>query len=297
MSLTSAANSDRLPRIAVAAVLLLLPLVYFFPAVLGKVTLAPGDGWTQIFGIRILTGQMIAHGQLPLWNPYIFAGMPLLAAIQPGALYPPTWLFALLPPQWAINVLVLTTYHLALIGTYLYARRIGITRIGAIISGITFTFGGYMIVHLGHTNRINAAAWLPWILLAVESCWASCQFALRPANGFSDDAAQTNSLRNPGTWRWVALGALFIALQVFAGEPQMTLYTGMVAGAYAVFALLFRARPHRIAAFVIALAAMLIGGALLSMIQILPARELLQLGDRAGLDYEYFSQYSLPPRQ
>ncbi|MDQ3009740.1 MAG: YfhO family protein, partial [Acidobacteriota bacterium] len=50
-------------------------------------------------------------------------------------------------------------------------------------------------------------------------------------------------------------------------------------------------------AFVIALAAMLIGGALLSMIQILPARELLQLGDRAGLDYEYFSQYSLPPRQ
>ncbi|MEO6725004.1 MAG: YfhO family protein [Blastocatellia bacterium] len=266
-------SNHHLARIAVAGALVLLPLVYFFPAVLGKVTLAPGDGWTQIFGIRILTGQMIARGEWPLWNPYIFAGMPLLAAIQPGALYPPTWLFALLPPQWAMNVLVITTYHLALIGAYLYARRIGITRIGAIISGITFTFGGYMIAHLGHTNRINAAAWLPWILLAIEG------------------------LHQRARWRWVASGAFFIALQLFAGEPQMTLYTAMTAGAYALFTLLFRAESDNRVRFAAALAAMAVCGALLSMIQLLPARELLQLGDRAGLDYEYFSQYSLPPRQ
>src|SRR5215510_681840 len=73
-------------RILIAATLTLLPIVYFYPAVMGKIMLAPGDGWTQILGIRILIGEMIRNGQLPLWNPYVFCGMPLLAAIQPGAL-------------------------------------------------------------------------------------------------------------------------------------------------------------------------------------------------------------------
>ncbi len=270
---SGAVNSEWLARVVVALALFSLPLVYFFPAVLGKVTLAPGDGWTQIIGIRVLIGEMIARGELPLWNPYIFAGMPLLGSIQPGALYPPTWLFAVLSPQVAMNVLVITTYQLALIGTYLYSRRIGCNRIGAVAAAITFAFGGYMVAHLGHTNRINAAAWLPWILLAVEELYAQAR------------------------WRWVTAGALFIALQIFAGDPQTTFYTAMLAGAYALFTLLFRAKLQNRLRFSAALAAMALCGALLSMIQLLPGRELMQLGDRAAIDYHYFSQFSFPPIQ
>jgi hypothetical protein len=267
------ANSDWLARIVVALTLLLLPLIYFFPAALGKVTLAPGDGWSQIFGIRVLIGQMLAHGELPLWNPYIFAGMPLLASIQPGALYPPTWLFAVLSPQLAMNLLVLTTYHLALFGTYLYLRRIGSNRVGAVLAAVTFAFGGYMIAHLGHTNRISAAVWLPWILLAIEEL----QLQVR--------------------WRWVALGAAFIALQLYAGEPQMTLYTIMVAGAYGLATLLFRVKAEVRVRFLGAALVMSVCGGLLSMIQLLPERELLKFGERAGIDYEYFAQFSFPPNQ
>ncbi|MDX2043629.1 MAG: YfhO family protein [Acidobacteriota bacterium] len=266
-------NSDRKPRIVVALTLVLLPLVYFFPAVLGKVTLAPGDGWTQILGIRVLIGQMLANGELPLWNPYIFAGMPLLASIQPGALYPPTWFFAVFSPQTAMNLLVLTTYHVALFGTYLFARRTGASRIGAVIAAVTFSLGGYMVAHLGHTNRINAAAWLPWILLAIEE------------------------LHRQTRWRWVALGAIFIALQQFAGDPQMTAYSAMLAGAYTLFTLFFRTLPERRKRFVMLLWAMVVCGGLLSMIQVMPARELQRLGDRAGIDYDYFSQFSFPPSQ
>lgn len=297
MTQTSTTSSDRLSRIAVAVTLVLLPLIYFFPAVLGKVTLAPGDGWSQIFGIRILIGRMLAHGELPLWNPYIFAGMPLLASIQPGALYPPTWLFAVLSPQTAMNVLVLTTYHLALIGTYLFARRIGINRIGAILAGTTFAFGGYMIAHLGHTNRITAAAWLPWILLAVEKCWSYCQPAPFVASDFAEAPAHKNNLRNRQLWRWMTLGAVFIALQFYAGEPQMTLYSLMIVAAYGLFTLLFRVGHGNRLRFLGAGAAMAVCGALLLAIQLLPERELLKQGDRAGIDYYYFSQFSFPPKQ
>ena len=90
-------------RIAAAAALILIPLIYFFPAVIGRITLVPGDGLSQNLGVRTLIGQMLRDGHLPLWNPYIFAGTPLLASIYPGALYPPNWLFALFQPTTAMN--------------------------------------------------------------------------------------------------------------------------------------------------------------------------------------------------
>ncbi|MFN0088525.1 MAG: YfhO family protein [Blastocatellia bacterium] len=260
-------------RLAAGLLLLSIPIVYFYPAVRGALMLAPGDGWTQILGIRALIGQMLRDGHLPLWNPYIFSGMPLLASIQPGALYPPTWLFAVLSPQAAMNCMVITTFHLALIGTYLYARRIGADRPGSMVAGIAFAFGGYMIAHLGHTNRIAAAAWLPWILLAIEELYLRLR------------------------WRWVALGALFIAMQLLAGEPQMNLYTGMVGAAYAAFSLLLRERAEGRRRFLYGLAAMWICGALLSAAQLLPDRELLRRGEREAISYDYFSLFSFPPRQ
>src|SRR6185503_4622580 len=127
--------------------------------------------------------------------------------------------------------------------------------------------------HLGHTNRVEAAAWLPCILLTIEE------------------------LYHRARWRWVCLGALFIALQLFAGEPQMTLYTVLVAGSYGLFSLTLRERRETRGRFIFAALMMALGGVLLSMIQLLPAREFLAYGDRANIDYDYFSQFAFPPRQ
>lgn len=260
-------------RAAAIAALILLPVIYFAPVVISGLSLAPGDGLSQNLGVRVLIGQMLRDGQLPLWNPYILAGAPLLASIYPGALYPPNWLFALFSPVTAMNLVVITTYHLALIGAYLYARRIGATRVGALIGGLAFTFSGYLIAHLGHTSRIAAAAWLPWILLAIENLYLKV------------------------SWRWIALGAAFLALQLLAGEPQMNLYAGLVCAAYCIFRLASRelARPLARWRFLLGVLAMVICGALLSMVQLLPERELLQLSERADISYEYFSGYSFPP--
>jgi hypothetical protein len=260
-------------RIAVAIAIVVLPLAYFYPALTGEVALVQGDGWTQNLGVRVLTGRLIAAREWPLWNPYIFAGTPLLASIYPGALYPPNWLFALFSPGVAMNAVVITTYHLALWGTYLYARRIGATRLGSLLAGIAFTFGGYLLAHMGHTSRIAAAAWLPWILLALEM------------------------IARRGAFTWAALGAVFVALQQYAGEPQMTFYTVLVAGAGWIFHLVKGERAITRRRFIWLTLIMACGGALLAMPQLLPQRELLAQGERARITYEYFSGFSLPPRQ
>ena len=169
-----------------------------------------------------------------------------------------------------MNWMVITTYHIALIGAYLYARRIGCNRVGSMIAGIAFAFGGYMTAHLGHTNLIAAAAWLPWILLAVEELYLNLR------------------------WRWVALGASFIALQLLAGEPQMTCYSIIVAGSYGLFSLTLRESRERRGRFLFGAVAMSVCGILLSAIQLLPERELLQQGERAALSYETFRRLLSP---
>ncbi len=259
-----------LNRISISAILLLLPLLYFLP---GRVILSPGDGWTQNLGVRYFIGEAIRQGMIPFWNPYIFAGMPLLATVYPGALYPPNWFFAILPPAWAINLVVITTFQLSLIGTYLFARSIKLSRLGALVAGITFSFGGFMIAHIGHTSRIAAAAWLPLVLLAIEK------------------------LHQENKWRWVCLGALFIFLQFVAGEPQMLFFTALVSGLYVMFSLIFREQHVARWRFVLNGAIMACCGVLFSFVLLLPARELQAQGSRANIAYEHFSAFSLPPQQ
>jgi hypothetical protein len=271
------APAHSLPRIVDFLLLALIPFLYFYPAVLGTVILAPGDGWAQNFPVRALAAQILAKGALPIWNPFIFGGMPLMASVYGGAFYPPNWLFLLFPAKLAMNAVVITTYHLALFGTYLYSRRIGIDRAGALVAAIAFSYGGFMINHLAQTSRIAAAAWLPWVLLAIES--------LARAEG------------SRARCRWMALGACFIALQFLAGEPQMMVFTALVSAPCAAMALFRSGPPRRKMIFAFGAAWMALCGSLLCLIELLPARELLGYSERNDPGPLFFDTYSLPPWQ
>ncbi|MGE0103613.1 MAG: hypothetical protein AB7H86_22610 [Blastocatellales bacterium] len=265
------------PKYVWAAALAAIPLIYFYPVLLGRVVLAPGDGWAQNFAVRVLTGNMMAAGGAPLWNPLIFAGMPLAASVYPGSFYPPNWVFAFLPPSLAMNLVVLTTYHLALVGTYLYGRRLGMVRVAALLAGIGFAFGGYMINHLSHTSRIAAAAWLPWVLLAIENLAGAVDWR--------------------GAWRWTALGALFIALQYLAGEPQMLVFTALTALPCAVYAFLRIADRQARSRFAVSILVMGAAAILISLVQLLPSIELLGQSERSDPGPAFFDTFSFPPWQ
>lgn len=110
---------------AVAAlILLLLPLLLFWPVTLGPNTLLPADNlfayepwasYNEALGVGLPQNQLLSDlilenyvwkkfireslvaGQLPLWNPYILSGQPFLANGQHSALYPFSLLFYILP--------------------------------------------------------------------------------------------------------------------------------------------------------------------------------------------------------
>jgi hypothetical protein len=261
---------------AAAFVVALAPLLYFLPAASGRLVLCPDDGIIFNLPLRVGIAQIIRDGALPLWNPYIFGGMPMLGAAQGGVLFPLNWFFHALPPQLAMNLGVLLTYALAGLGAYLYARRSDVNIKGALVTALVWQWSGFLVAQVGHTNIIQTAALLPWLLWAID--------------GYARDGRR---------WRGVLI-AVLVALQTFAGHQQTLAYALLLAGAYAVFMAtrgaetdgFERRRARR--AYLWSLC-FVVAGLATASVQLLPTFELMLNSVRSNASYEFFSSFSMPP--
>ncbi|MGB9879801.1 MAG: hypothetical protein ACPLRM_03475, partial [Anaerolineae bacterium] len=144
-------------------VMLFLVLAVFWRAALGGIFYF-GDIYRLHYPLRSVYAAELARFSLPLWTPDVFAGYPLLAEGELGALYPPNLiLHALLPVPVALNVFILGHFVWAAIGAYAFARRLKVGRTAALCSGLVYALGGFLVAHLNHVNIVASAAWLPWI--------------------------------------------------------------------------------------------------------------------------------------
>lgn len=114
-------------------------------------------------------------GALPLWNPWVGGGAPLLANYQAAALYPPTWLMVAAPPEHALGWLIAA--HLALTGAGMFAwgRARGLSRPAALVGALALEGCGYLAARAGLFPSIAFTfAWLPvWL-------WRTERLAQRP---------------------------------------------------------------------------------------------------------------------
>jgi hypothetical protein len=252
----------------VAAVAVTLgPICYFLPALLNHLVLAPDDGRLFNAPLRVATAQIIRSGSLPLWNPYIFGGMPLFASAQGGLLFPPNWFYLIFSPAVATNLMVVSTYMIAALGAYLFARRTGSSIAGAAVTSITWQAGGFLLAQISHINIVHTAAILPWVF-------------------WSLDRYVANGRRVRG-----AVLALFVAIQVFAGHQQTFAYGLLLVVAYALVMALDRTEQRR--RYLESLA-FTVTGLLLAAVQILPTAELLRNSLRSTATYDFFSSFSMP---
>ncbi len=105
---------------------------------------------------------------LPLWNPYSFAGTPLLANFQSSSFYPLNILYFLLPFTTAWAVLIFLQPLLAGIFLYLYLRVMRLSQLASTLGAISFAFCGFSIAWLESNTIIHTGLWLPLILLSLE---------------------------------------------------------------------------------------------------------------------------------
>src|SRR5262245_31673135 len=62
-------------------------------------------------------------GELPFWNPYSSCGLPFLAQWNTLSLYPPSFIYLLLPLPWSLNFFCVVHLFFAGLGMYFLARR------------------------------------------------------------------------------------------------------------------------------------------------------------------------------
>jgi O-antigen/teichoic acid export membrane protein len=173
----------------------------------------------------------IRAGELPLWDPYLFAGHPFLANGQHSALYPLTWIFFLMPIHRAFGVFIVLQLGLAGIWMYVLGRVLKTGRTGALIAGLVFQLSGFMVISAVHPMIVAGASWLPLLLALIEL-----------------------TVRRTGVpWRaqamlpWALAGAVALGLQILAGHAETTYFILLVMGSYAGWRLLIRAltQPKR----------------------------------------------------
>ncbi|MBX3411185.1 MAG: hypothetical protein KF708_00600 [Pirellulales bacterium] len=233
--------------------------------------------WTSeirilFYHLRFFSFRELASGNLPLWNPHIFSGIPLAANFQAALFYPPNGIFLLLPTARAINVSM--ALHTFLLGwfTFVWLRGRHLSPIASLVGGAVAMFSGpyFAFVYAGNLANLSTMVWAPLILRAIDGVLDGAQ---RP---------------------WALVGSAAVAMQVLAGHPQYVYYTALAAGLY--FALSWPGARKRKSA-VVALVAIYGGGAALAAIQLVPGLALTENSVRGGghVPYHFASSLSFPP--
>jgi hypothetical protein len=264
------------------------PVVFLAPEIVGRVFL-DGDNYIQNFPLRVLGAHDLQHGKLPLINPYLFSGTPLLGGFNAGAAYPTTWLLAVLPSfeAWSLNLAI--AYDLAALGTYLFLRRQSMSSTAATFAAAAFTFAGYMSGQFIHIDLIEGAAWLPWTLLAVDS--------LLPATAGRTGPPLVRARRLRSWVRWAVLLAATIGLSMLTGGVEVIIDGLVAVVVYAIWQLVSQGRRgvgrRAVATSVAWMVGGLAAGVALGTAQWLPGLIFTSESQRAITSYAYFTTGSL----
>ena len=211
----------------------------------------------------------VREGSWPLWDPSIGFGYPLLA--DPGAqiLYPPAWAALALPSGLAYTVFVLAHLALGGLGMARLARLVGAGRGASVLAACAWAASGPIQSTLNLRHHFAGAAWLPWVLVALEGV-----------------------VRAPGA-RSALFAAFVVGAQALAGSPDVCILTLLLAAPWVLVRLV--ERPRRARRTVLALAgasALAIG---LVAAQWWPALDALSISPRRALSEDLRGFWSVPP--
>ncbi len=198
--------------VALALIILAATLLFAWKLIFTGLVVIGYDTMAYMYPYRAFAAEALRDGRIPLWNPWIYFGVPFLSNLQSAVFYPLHLLFLVLPAPFAMNASVALHFFLAAWFAALAAR--GMAELdwwSAGVAGCLFGFSGFIGAQVGHLNQLNAAAWLPLACLTLHYALA------------------THSLR----WA-VATGAV-LAIQLLAGHAQESYMTVVAIGAYAIF--------------------------------------------------------------
>ena len=254
--------SSPLSRAAAAILIAATGLWFFGRALFTNTLFAVRDASHFYYPLFRWTTEERWAGRLPLWCPYEGLGTPLLADATASLFYPGQ-LLLFLPGSFEFNFKLYIVAHvfLAAFGTYRLTRHWRASPPAATIAAIGYACGGSVVFQYCNLVFLVGAAWLPF---ALQEVWGLLEIGERGTlvpRGNTNDANHPRETKVP---RSPIKLALFLALMVLGGDPQLAYHVGIVAGVGLWFTR--RRAPSAVALVVAALIA--VG---LSAVQVFPS--------------------------
>jgi hypothetical protein len=200
-------------------------------------------------------------GELPRWNPGLYAGNPSLGNYTDNLYYPPNWLNLVLPAEETYELLVFLHLLLAAGGMYRFLRFFRLGRPACVLAGIAYSvlFSFSARMWAGHYHVLVNKAQAPLLLFLL-----------------------LRVLESPRPARVALLGA-GVAAVLLGGHPQYIAHLALLAGAMAAVVLVQRVREGKpCRTRVAAVLAAGLWGAALSAVHLLPALDVAAHSTRAA---------------
>ena len=253
---------------------LLWIILFFYPVIFYDNIFGSGDTLNPYSANHILDIYKEKIGHWPLWQPWIFSGMPTMEAFTYiNELYFPTRIMIGL----GISDLNIQLIHLVFsgLGMYLLLEQFKISKLIAFSIGLLWILNPYLITMIvfGHGSQMMTAAYIPWILYAI------------------------NRLRYSVSIESASMLALLIGLQLQRGHVQIAYYSCMLAGAYFCYSLIKQKHDKNKYILYFVLSCLL--GFLLASHIYYPSLDYLGNSIRAGGDnhYQYATNWSMHPKE
>jgi hypothetical protein len=264
------------------AVFLLAALTLCWPMLAGRWLLGD-DQYVTGYGFRLFGAEMFrATHHIPEWNPYLFGGLPFIAAMHGDIFYPTAWLRWIMPVDTAMNLGFLAHIVLAGVSLYLLVRALGVRWAPAVIGGLAYELTGIVasLVRPGHDGKLFVSALAPLAFLAL-----------------------LRAIRNRRQGGYAGL-ALVVGLALVSPHYQMTYYLLVACGLWTLYLVFLD--PERPAGLrwpleiAKALGAVVLGLGI-AAIQVIPFVEYIPYSPRGAggpsTGWDYAVLFSMPPEE
>lgn len=270
-------------QLIIIPILLILLAVLFYPVIFqGKIFSSPDSLNPQAVSI-ILEKTQKEIGEYPLWQPWIFSGMPTAESFtNTSNLYFLQYFFNLLhiPPI----IIHLLHFFLAGLGMFILLRYLKLSQLIAIAAAAGFMLMPYLVTMevFGHGSQAMTAAYIPWAL------WAALKLF--------------DKLRIMD----IGILALILGLQLQRAHVQIAYYTWMLIGALFLFKVILflkdknlRKNAVKVSGY-FAIAIILAFG--IAALVYLPSLQyssesIRSVGKAGSASYDYATSWSLHPKE
>lgn len=152
----------------------------------------------------------LKSGRWPLWNPYYFTGMPLLANFQSAVFSYANVFFLFLPKALAWSTGVMISPLLTMLTMFIFLRHKKLDQFSSLLGAVVFSLSGFEIAWLEYNVHGHTALFLPLLLLTIDLFFEGKKWSL-------------------------FLLPFFIAFQIFSGYIPVVIYTYLICFFYILF--------------------------------------------------------------